>query len=321
MTECRRCERKAQLFICNTCIDGLRKQLRELPWWLDRLAETAIGQARLSDGGRRATRRDVLHGDDTLASHIEPLRACRCDEDEACECNVDKARKRRQRDALAHILAVGRVNARASTEYDRIQSVLVSWIREVCENRGVELPRLNTASAMALWLAKHAHEVAGQEDADRCCDEIADATKAIERIVNRPMPPRFIGPCPGEAPERVLAERREMGDHTTRCNHELTAPHNAKSVTCPQCSAVHGDVEEVIAQNFEESSDALVTVRELVDWVLPRLNKPVPQRTLEDWINREWVPDRGRNSAGARMVRLGDVLDQRAKLPRFKNAG
>lgn len=318
-TECRRCSRQCQMFICATCTDNLRRQLRELPWWLDRLAETALGQVKLSDGGRRVRRRDVLHGDDPLASHIEPLRNCRCEEGE-CRCSVKAARKRRERDALAHILAAGRVNARASDELDRIRNTLSTWIRDIAESRETTVPTLNTTSAMALWLAKHASAIAGQESAAECCDDIARASKAIERIVNRPLPPKFIGPCPGEAPEEVLIKRRDEGDLVTRCNHELTAPQDAKSVTCPRCEAAH-DIEEVLAKNYEESNDALVTVRELVDWVLPRMKKPVPQRTLENWIERGWVEQRGQNASGAQMVRLGDVLDTRARLPRFRDAG
>lgn len=319
MTECRRCERKAQLFICQSCIDTLRTHLRELPWWLDRLTETALGQAKLSDGGRGASR-PVLHGDDTLASHIEPLRKCSCEEGQ-CECDMRKARKQRQRDALNHILAAGRVNGRASTAYDRIQNTLVTWIKDTCETRGMGLPRLNTASAMALWMAKHANDIAYQEDADKCCDEIIDATRAIERIVNRPPPARSIGPCVTDpAPDEILDKRREDGDLTTRCNLELTAGHKTKSVTCPQCKATHEDVEEVVKQNIAEMGELNFTIRQLVDVVLPKLDETVPQRTLERWVDRGWLESRG-ELHGAVMVRLDDVRDLRRSRPRNQKAG
>ncbi|MGQ9348930.1 hypothetical protein [Mycolicibacterium gilvum] len=321
MTECRRCERKATLYLCNYCIDTLRTQLRELPWWLDRLAETALGQAKLSDGGRRATRRDVLHGDDSLASHIEPLRACKCAEDAECLCNVDKARKRRERDALHHILAAGRVNARASAEYDRIQNRLGTWIRDICETRGMGLPQLNTASSMAVWLAKNVMAIAGQEDADKCCDEVADSIKAIERAVNRPPPARSIGPCITDpAPDEVLERRRDSGDMTTRCNLELSAGHKAKSVTCPRCEVTHPDVEEVLQQNIAEMGGMNFTVRQLVDVVLPKLDEPVPQRTLERWVEHGWIEVRG-ELRGAAMVRLDDVRELRRSRPRNRKAG
>lgn len=320
MTECKRCDRKCQLWICNTCISNLRVQLRELPWWLDRLAETALGQVKLSDGGRRATRRNVLHGDDTLASHIEPLRACKCEGD--CACDIRKARRRREHAALAHALAAGRVNARASTQYDRIQNMLGTWVRDICETRGVEVPRLNTASSMALWLAKHVMAVASQDGADLFCDEVIDAQRAIERIVNRPPPHRIIGPCITDpAPDEVLDKRRADGDYQTRCNLELSAPQKAKAVTCPQCKATHDDVEALVKQNFDEMSGQNFTVRQLVDVILPVLDELVPQRTLERWIKYSWLEVRGVDERGAQMVRLRDVRDLRNSRPRNQKAG
>lgn len=320
MSDCKRCERKCQLFICNVCIDNLRTQLRELPWWLDRLAETALGQVKLSDGGRRTSRRDVLHGDDSLASHIEPLRACKCEG--SCECDLGKARRKRQHDALAHALAAGRVNSRASREFDKVQNTLGTWVRDICETRGLETPRLNTASMMATWLAKHVQAVASQEDADLFCDEIIDAQRSIERIINRPPPHRSIGPCITDpAPDEVLDKRRESGDYQTRCNLELSASLKAKSVTCPQCKATHDDVELVVKQNLDEMGGMNFTIRQLVDVVLPKLDEVVPQRTLERWINYGWLEVRGVDERGANMVRLRDVRDLRDSRPRNRRAG
>lgn len=334
MTECTRCERKCQLYICNTCIEGLRTGLRELPWWLDRLAETALGQVNLSDGGRRTTRRDVLHGDDSLASHIEPLRPCKCDGD--CECDIKKARRRRGQDALAHALSAVRINPRASHQYDKIQNSLSTTIRDICETRSLTLVSAgfigplrvgemrgpgNTAGSMALWLAKHVHTIASQDGAATFCDEIIDATRTIERIINRPPPHRSIGPCITDpAPDDVLDKRREAGDYQTRCNAELSAPHKAKSVTCPQCKAVHEDVEAVVSQNFHEMGSMNFTIRQLIDVVLPKLGELVPKRTLERWIEHGWLEVRGNDEKGANMVRLDDVRALRDSRPRNRKA-
>jgi hypothetical protein len=311
--ECKRCARAAQLFICSACTENLRRQLRDLPWWLERLVEASLGQVAMSDGGRRTRRRSVLHGDDTLASHIEPFP----DENEA---DLKKARKQRQRAALSHALAAGRVNVRASNEYQRIHNTLTHWVKDLCESRGLGLPHLTHASDMARWMATNAHSIASQDDAAQCCEDIAHITKTIERIVNRPEPPRFIGPCPSDAPEAVLTKRIEQGDKTIRCNFQLTASHKATSVVCPQCSTGH-EVKEVIAQNFAEMGDKLMTVRDLVDWVLPKLEEHIPQSTLEAWIRRGWLEVRGFSDQGHQMVRLDDVRKVRAERPRVKRAG
>lgn len=320
MSDCKRCERKCQLFICNVCIDGLRTQLRELPWWLDRLAETALGQVKLSDGGRRTSRRNVLHGDDSLASHIEPLRACKCEGN--CECDLGKARRRRQHDALAHALAAGRINSRASREFDKVRNTLGTWVRDICETRGVEVPILNTPSSMALWLTKHVHAVAAQEDADQFCDEVIDTQRSIERIINRPPPHRSLGPCVTDpAPDEVLEKRRQQGDYQTRCNLELSAGQKAKSVTCPQCKVTHEDIESVVRKNLDDMGGMNFTIRQLIDVVLPKLDEPVPQRTLERWINCGWLEVRGVDERGANMVRLNDVRYLRDSRPRNRRAG
>ena len=60
MTECRRCGAKAQLFLCPRCTTTLQRTLDDLPWWLNRLTEAAVGQTRMSDnaGRKSAARRD-----------------------------------------------------------------------------------------------------------------------------------------------------------------------------------------------------------------------------------------------------------------------
>lgn len=138
MTKCKRCERATDLFVCKACISELRKRLADLPWWLDRLTETAVGQANLGDGARKGERRDVLHGDDTLDSHVEPFPR---DKD-----TTPTARDHRDRHqaALWHALALGRVNGRASDELDRIGNALSTTIRDMCETRGIEVPEFRT---------------------------------------------------------------------------------------------------------------------------------------------------------------------------------
>jgi len=314
MTECKRCSRKCVLFICSTCTENLRQQLHDLPWWLDRLMETAVGQVKLSDTGRRAKRSSTLHGDDSLASHIEAFRGCKCAEG-ACDCDPKKARRARERDALVHALAAGRSNAKASDELQTIHNTLTHWIQDICETRGVDTPTLKTPTGMARWLAKHVHSVAGQEDADRCCEDVALIVKNVERIVNRPVPPRFIGPCITDpAPEEVLAKRK---GHNTRCGHELTANRKATEVTCPTCKQTYG-VDQLINELFAESGDKLMTIRELVDWVLPRLDEPVPERTLYRWIKSGALPVGGHNERDESMVRLADVLEIRRAKPRHQ---
>lgn len=131
MTECVRCRAKAELFACNRCIDALRKMLADLPWWLARLDESATGQARHGDDSRRTPRyRQHLDGD------AHPISSFPSDHED----NLAKARHDRQEAIMRDALARGRVNARASELAERSHAVLVEWVRDLCETRGVDLP-------------------------------------------------------------------------------------------------------------------------------------------------------------------------------------
>ncbi|SHY43817.1 hypothetical protein [Mycobacteroides abscessus] len=390
MTKCKRCDRATELFVCKACVSELRDRLRALPWWLDRLTETAVGQARLSPSGRGGRRR-VLHGDDTLVSHVEPFPR---DKDSA---PTERDRQERYQAALWHALALGRANGHASDELDRIGNALSTTIRDMCETRGLQVPEfrtqpnpapandpeptrayvpdattaalpdacarcyvalptsatgalcddcdgapelralepsaenlratytgkrgedtlpVTTLARMAKWLYRHAGDVALQENAAEICDEIERVFRSATRVVNRPPEPTTIGPCVTDpAPDEVLKARAERGDTDTVCGYALTVRPPNIDVECPQCGLVYV-AAEVLEYNLAGLEDRNVTVRELVDVVLPRLNEHVPRRTLERWIQNGQVSVRGYDVHGHQMVRIGDVRQVRAQRPR-----
>src|SRR5437868_450432 len=83
---CRNCKRAATLFLCSRCTAELRDMLtglaigQELPsghhgaGWIEHLRESALGQTKLGEAGRRTPRyRSRLDGDKSLSSQIELL--------------------------------------------------------------------------------------------------------------------------------------------------------------------------------------------------------------------------------------------------------
>ncbi len=299
--ECRRCARPTDAYICGHCVKGLREQLHDLPWWLSRLAETALGQVRLGDGSTVRTRRKdeglTRYADETKTDHGTTLGDDHLDADIAGgKLAVDK------------VLALAGINTRAEDLHTQAHAMLGWWVATACEQRGIEHPWLNTASARARWLERHVTAIAGNDDAERCCEDVDHLTRAIERMVNRPVAPIPIGPCDADAPDGVLERRRESGDYETQCGLALKARKGVRTVTCPQCATEH-NVEVVINRVMAQQHDRLFTIRELIDLVLPRLDRAVKQTTLERWINRGLVPMRGADDRGAQMVRLGDVLE------------
>ena len=71
MTDCTRCGAKANnSFLCRNCVTTAQTTLADLPWWLNRLTEAAVGQTRMTDNaGRKSARRKDLDGDAELAAH------------------------------------------------------------------------------------------------------------------------------------------------------------------------------------------------------------------------------------------------------------
>ncbi|BBZ09880.1 hypothetical protein [Mycobacterium branderi] len=55
---------------------------------------------------------------------------------------------------------------------------------------------MTTAVQMARTLADNVTAIAAHQDAGRCYREIQKLIDDIEYRINRPKPPRFLGPCP-----------------------------------------------------------------------------------------------------------------------------
>ena len=200
-SECRRCGGSAQnSFLCSRCIDEVKCTLAELPWWLGRLTEAAVGQTLMSDnGGRKSAPRRDLDGEKSLAECIEPL---------PVDGDLNKARRERERLALAHALATGGVNAKASELLGEIADTLGYWCRVLCEARGVSYtaprprPWRDTHGNMhfpayghahARWLAGHIDSIAASEDAEDITADILGRDRKrrsmieqIQSVINRP---------------------------------------------------------------------------------------------------------------------------------------
>lgn len=209
-----------------------------------------------------------------------------------------------------------RYNPKASELYSDACNTLTTWLRHVAEQHGIDTPLLDTNAEVCKWMSRHVYSIAADEAAGECFAEMVDLSERIEHAINRPEPPRLLGPCITDpVPEEVMQARRDAGERDTRCGRALTAKRTAKEVTCTQCHRTH-DISVVIEQLLNESGATLITVRELVDWVLPQLGENVPLKTLERWIREGKVPVGGFNREGAQMVLLSDVRNVRAQRPR-----
>lgn len=292
MTECRSCQGQApNAYLCPRCITDLRQALTELPWWLERLTEAALGQTRMSDnGGRRSAPRRVLDGETPIAACIEPFPNPR-------ETDLERARRARAKAALRHALATGGINARASELLAEIADSLACWCRVLCESRGVAYRPAPSRSALgvnhALWLAHHADTIAAADDAGDIAADILgwDARRPglieqVQRVVNRPIAVRFLGKCPNWIQDRP-------GRPDGPCGADLRAPEDAIEVYCRRCRHTH-NANRLLLATMDDCERTRVT------WeMICRINRMQPaewrvaDRTLRYWRDSGVLKARG----------------------------
>ncbi|AJA43380.1 hypothetical protein VC60_gp79 [Mycobacterium phage Sbash] len=266
MSKCQVCEGRAQLFLCLTHITQLRDTLRDLPWWLDKLDEAAVGDVRFGSDSRRGTRAhelDAYTGPDGAARLAQSL-----------------AEGRFRRSA---VLALGRVNPRATRLRERVRNELVTWVRHLCETRGAPVPRDITTQGLARWLGKHVQAIAADEAAKECHNAMVDLTEQIRRVVNRPEPPEYCGPCQHEFTDEELTKRRAEGlEGRTHCRVQLYAKRGAQRVMCPECKTEH-DVVALQEALLDEADEYSFSISDLSDFILPKLGMEIQRRTLQRW--------------------------------------
>lgn len=305
MIACGHCGARAQLYLCPRCTTDLRDMLlslltrpdddgRQRLGLLEYLADAAITQTRLGDGGRRTEK--------SLVKYTDPVTG-----NEKLERALADGEFLRNR-----VLAAGGVNARASRLQASIHALLSSWVHEMTETRGVvfvplratesqfigPLPRgwrrlpadyVATTEDMVAWLAENVSAIAADQDAGRCWSEVSNAIERIERVVNRPIPPQFVGPCP------------TFFDNGQQCRRELRARREATHVKCPQCGATH-DVRSVIDRYLVRSQHLRFTIPEL-EKLLVKLEEPVGRSTLYEWHQKGLLkPDGYRRPDGSTQI-------------------
>ena len=269
MTDCTRCGAKANnSFLCRNCVTTAQTTLADLPWWLNRLTEAAVGQTRMTDNaGRKSARRKDLDGDAELAACIELLPKAD---------DLEKARTARQKQSLAHAVATGGANLRASELLAEIADSLAYWCRVLCEARGINYaasPLPATVGANhARWLRVNVGAIAGYEDAADIVGDIEGHLEDIVKVVNRPVRWWHLGPCPGWRDDQP-------------CQTELRVPEGSEEVHCRRCKNTH-TVQLLLLARKAEAEQKHMTKRELTRYnreLPPEFQ--IPPRTLQHWLD------------------------------------
>jgi hypothetical protein len=219
-----------------------------------------------------------------------------------------------------------RYNPRASDLLDAVKNSLTTWIRHICEERGVE-PEIAIAGpernadgselhlcgshrvsmAAALWLAHNVHAIACDEAAVECFRDIDSAIKRIEKMIDRPQPTRIAGTCP------TIIDQPPRPRH--QCGMRLEAHEEQRFVTCRRCREEY-DVERLRDKMLIATQDHTLP-RDELRRVLRAIGTPLPKQTLHHWIHTGRLEPRGELD-GQAMYRLGDVRKLMDERPRRK---
>lgn len=219
----------------------LRDELRDMPGWIAALDEEIHGQTRKGSSVRRST-----------------------DKGSPALCRLSK-----------------HGSFRGSPGQQRVytHSVLVEWVRDVCETRGVEVPQLDTGD-LSLWLARHVTAIAADPGFSVCYREIKQIRSDIERIVDLPQSPRCYGACP------------TVFDGEQVCGTALVVAPGAKTVECDGCGATR-TIEELIRLRLGDPY-ALYTASEvLLIMASDYLREPVAESTWRRWRASKQVKPAG----------------------------
>lgn len=203
-------------------------------------------------------------------------------------------------------------NVGASQFRNVLRDTLTRWVRDMCEQRGVEYLPVGcthpagfigplpwgarrdhgdtpTTSDLARWLAHNTVAIMHSEDAGLCYDEI---TKLVEKgieWINRPEPPVYRGPCP-----TVVGE--DHRGRPTRCGVDLYAERDDDFARCPRCKVDH-DVQKV-EQDLLNAMDARLMSGAEIRRVMRELGEPVPESTFFHWRKTGRIRPRGWMHAG-----------------------
>lgn len=132
---------------------------------------------------------------------------------------------------------------------------------------------------LAGWLRRNVTVIASDEAAGQCYAEIRAVVDAIERMINRPIPPRFCGPC------------THYVEHNRHCGALLYARREAVEVVCPSCRTIHRI--ERLTQDLAARADVMRFSGPEILAVMSTLGTPIPARSWSRWRKDGRVKVRG----------------------------
>lgn len=269
--QCAACSRATDMFLCWSCCKDLKKRLDAAAWLALELDVTLTRQDRIGEPG------DRIGGtpESPLPFHLA-----------------------------------------ASEAVWVLRNTLTTWAREICETRGIEylplgylpssfvgplrpgekcVPQNFTESTngVARWLSHNAVAVALSEGAGEAFDEISEAVKSAQRVIDRPPGRIYIGPCGGAF-------------NGVPCDADIYVTMGQPETRCPICGSTYS-VDERREQLREQVRGLLGTAAELarlLPWVL---DSPITRKRIAYYANRGFISRR--DLGGETVFQIGEVID------------
>jgi len=205
-------------------------------------------------------------------------------------------------------------DARAVVLAEQARNGLSSWIRHLCEQRGLTTPKLDRTAHMAVWLTAHVAAIAQDEAAADCYTAMVELRRALMRHVDN-LGKRWAGPCTAMVDEYALS--LDSGDQLRpvlvqtgtrrQCGADLRTRPGSPVIICAECGAEYDPIERAqwtLGQSRDHLDSAAFIAHALTD-----AGYPVKRNTITMWARREKLFAWREDDLGRPLYRVGDVLD------------
>lgn len=198
------------------------------------------------------------------------------------------------------------VNLTASQLLQNMCNMLNMWTRRICESRGITEPTLDPYLTAA-WLAQHVSAIACDEAAGEMFTEVQNAVNAIERAINRPIPPKYCGPCP------------TVNEDQSRCGVELYVKRELAEVQCWKCKLTY-NADDLIDLAMLGAGELLYSAREIQE-LMASIGEPISPRTWRHWRKEDKLIDRSEALGSEPKYWIRDVRRLMAQKPQKAATG
>lgn len=131
----------------------------------------------------------------------------------------------------------------AANAHDAAVNTVITWARLVSEERGKAIPdEGHPLAAVATWLSTQLDWLRHHPDAETAFDELTQACRTLERVVDRPPSRIVVGQCP--------------------CGEFLYATKDKADVKCQGCGTTY-DVEATREQLRKQLGESIFTAAEI----------------------------------------------------------